>query len=156
MANTRKTWKQRREQQRRENFIGRREHLREFSDDFTSAEPQYMVFSVTGEGGVGKSTLLAQYANLAAAAGALVVTCDDRHTTPAQAMGHIAAELAKLGITHDKFDERYKKYRELRDEIESDPKAPRGAMDLLARGVTDLAIKSGRRIPGVGVLLEGA
>jgi hypothetical protein len=65
-------------------------------------------------------------------------------------------ELARLEITHKGFDERYKKYREMREEIETDPKAPRGVIDLLARGVTDLAIKSGRKIPGVGVFLEGA
>jgi tetratricopeptide (TPR) repeat protein len=40
--------------------------------------------------------------------------------------------------------------------LERDPKAPHGAIDLVARGVTDLVIKSGRKIPGVGLFLEGA
>jgi hypothetical protein len=48
-------------------------------------------------------------------------------------MGHIAAELSKQDIAHKEFDDRYKKYRELRDEIESDPKAPRGLVDMVAR-----------------------
>jgi len=117
-----------------------------------------MVFSVTGEGGVGKSTLLQQFANIVTATNinAMVVTCDDKYPSPASAMGHIASELAKLDIKHKDFDECYKKYRELREEIESDPKAPHGAIDLVARGVTDLVIKSGRKIPGVSVFLEGA
>jgi len=155
---SRLSWKTVREQRRQENFVGRQEQLRVFSENFVGDVPNYMVFSVTGEGGVGKSTLLQQYANIAGSieSKALVVMCDDRHTSPASVMGYIASQLAKREIRYKDFDERYKKYRELREEIESDPKAPRGAIDLLARGVTDLAIKSGRNIPGLGVFLEGA
>jgi AAA ATPase domain len=152
------SWKDRHEQRRRENFVGRKPEVASFKENFQSDAPEYLVFSITGEGGVGKSTLLEQYANIARAPGisALVVICDDRHTTAAAAMGHIAAELATHKITDKEFDERYRKYRELREEVENDPKAPRGAMELVARGAADLAIKSGRRIPGVGVFLEGA
>src|SRR5262245_58436715 len=154
MTNKRPTWKDRREKKRKENFIGRREYLEEFAKDFKSDDPEYMVFSVTGEGGVGKSALLLQFANIAGASNAITVTCDDRHLSPAQAMGHIAAQLARLDISYKEFDDRYKKYRELRDEVESDPKAPRGIVDIIARVGTDFAIKSGRRIPGIGALLE--
>ncbi|MGH9753614.1 MAG: tetratricopeptide repeat protein [Blastocatellia bacterium] len=158
MKKERKSWKEILDKRRKENFIGRKEQLRVFSENFTHDTPEYLVFSVTGEGGVGKSTLLQQYVNIAGSTpnNAIVVTCNERHASPASAMGHIAAEMAKLEIRHKDFDERYRKYRELREEVESDPKAPRGMIDLLARGVTDLAIKSGRRMPGVGVLLEGA
>src|SRR5262245_48327461 len=154
MTNKRPTWKDRRKKKRKENFIGRREYLEEFAKDFNSDDPEYMVFSVTGEGGVGKSTLLQQFANIAGTSKAITVICDDRQLSPAQAMGHIAAELAKLDITHKEFDDRYKKYRELRDEIESDPKAPRGIVDLIARVGADFAIKSGQHIPGFGPLLD--
>ena len=156
MTNKRPTWKDRREKKRRENFIGRREFLEVFSKDINSEEPEYMVFSVTGEGGVGKSTLLQQFANIAAASRALAIACNDRHLTPAQAMGHIASELAKEGIALKEFDERYKKYRELREEAESDPKAPHGFIDILGKVGADFAIKSGRRVPGLGPLLEDA
>jgi hypothetical protein len=155
---SRKSWKEVRDQRRKENFVGRQEQLRVFSENFAGEVPNYMVFSVTGEGGVGKSTLLLQYANIAGSPdiNAMVVTCNDKHTSPALAMGYIASELARHDFKHKDFDERYKKYRELREEIESDPKAPRGAIDLLSRGVTDLVIKSGRKVPGIGVFLEGA
>jgi tetratricopeptide (TPR) repeat protein len=153
-----KSWKVVRDRHRRENFVGRKEHLSVFKDNFSSEVPSFMIFTITGEGGVGKSTLLQQYINIATAPdiNAIVVTCDERYPSPILTMGHIATELAKQDIVHKGFDERYKKYRELREEIESDPKAPRGAIDLLARGATDLAIKSGRKIPGVGIFLEGA
>ena len=69
-------------------------------------------------------------------------------------MGIIAHELGQRNISSKNFDERYKKYREIREEIERDPKAPPGTIDLLARGMSDLVIKSGRNIPGIGVFLE--
>ena len=46
--------------------------------------------------------------------------------SPASAMGRIAGEVAKSGIVHKGFDERYKKYRDMRQEIEGDAKAPWG------------------------------
>ncbi len=105
---------------------------------------------------MGKSTLLSQFINLAKQQNddAIVVTSNDRHTSPAQVMGHIAAELAKLGFSHSQFDDRYKKYRELREEIESDPNAPPGIIDLLARVGSDVVFKSARHIPGAAPLLD--
>jgi len=44
MINKRPTWRERREKKRKENFIGRREYLEEFSKDFNSAAPEYMGF----------------------------------------------------------------------------------------------------------------
>jgi tetratricopeptide (TPR) repeat protein len=150
------SWKTVLEQRRKENFVGRQEQLRVFSDNFAGDVPNYMVFSITGEGGVGKSTLLEQYESMALspAVKAIVISCDDRYVLPASAMGIIAQELGQRNISSKDFDERYKRYQEIREEIERDPKAPPGAIDLLARGVSDIVIKSGRNIPGVGVFLE--
>ncbi len=145
--------KEMRERRRRENFVGRGEQLRQFEENFRRHDP-IMAFSVTGEGGVGKSTLLKQFGNIANQQNAVFVTCDDTHTSPAYAMGHIAEKLAELKFTHNAFDERYKEYRKLRQEVEGDPKAPRGAIDLIARGVGDFAIKSARRLPGASPFLE--
>lgn len=72
------------------------------------------------------------------------------------AMGFIASELARHGWSHKEFDERHKKYREMRQEIENDPKAPRNLVNLVAMGVSDLTIKSLRKTPGVGVFMEYA
>jgi tetratricopeptide (TPR) repeat protein len=152
------SWKAIRDQRRKEYFVGRADQLRVFSDNLVGEVPNFMMFAVTGEGGVGKSTLLKQYEAIACSPGinAIVIICDDRQPSPVAAMGHFASELAKHGISHKDFDERYKKYRELQQEIESDPKVPRSAVDLLALGVTDFTIKSLRKAPGVGVLFEYA
>ena len=152
------SWKKIIDQRRKENFVGRGDQLRVFSDNFVGDVPDCMVFAVTGEGGVGKSALLTQYEAIARSASinANVIICDDRHLSPASAMGYIAGELAKIGVVHKGFDERYKKYRDMRQEIEGDAKAPRSWVNMLAYGVSDLTIKSLRKAPGVGVLFEYA
>ncbi len=156
MAAKPKTWKDLRDQRRKAFFIGRSEHLRVFSDNFAGDDPNHLAFVVTGEGGVGKSTLLEQYANLARgqAINARVVPCDDQQRAPVEAMAHIARELAKHNVSLGAFDERLEKYRQLRHEFESDPQAPREAIDLLARGVSDLTLKTIRGTPRVGVFAE--
>jgi tetratricopeptide (TPR) repeat protein len=151
-----KTIKELKEQRRKENFVGRSEQQQVFLDNFTGDEVKWVVLSVTGEGGVGKSTLLTRYAQLAQGEdfNANVVKCDDRQYTPVDAMAAIAEQLAKVGIESKKFDERYKKYRETLQQIESDPTAPRGMVNVVTRGLTDFTIKSLRRLPGVGVAAD--
>ena len=151
-----KTIKELKEQRRRENFVGRTEQQQVFTENFAADEPKWVVLSVTGEGGVGKSTLLKRYTQLAQGdeIKANVVYCDDRQYTPVDAMAVIAEQLEKLGIESKKFNERYKKYRETLQQIESDPTAPRGMVNVVTRGLTDFTIKSLRRVPGVGVAAD--
>lgn len=149
-----KTWQKKLAQRRKAQFIGRWEPLRLFTDNFVGAEPEYLAYVVTGEGGVGKSTLLEQFVHIARAHDALPIICDERHLSPADAMGHVAAELAGQQIEYKPFNERYKKYRELRQEVEGDAKAPRAAVDVLVRGITDVTVKGLRRAPGVGLAFD--
>src|SRR5262245_37557023 len=116
MNTTPQSWRTVRDRQGRESFVGRGEQLRVFEDNFSGDGPKFMIFAIVGEGGVGKSTLLRQCANIATAPeiNAAVITSDDRHLTPVLAMGHVAEELAKQKISHKEFDRRFKKYRELR------------------------------------------
>jgi len=156
MSEKRRSRKQIMDQQRRENFVGRGDALRAFLDNLCSDEPTFLLFSVVGEGGVGKSTLLKQFETAAKRKNidAIFVTCNDEYLSPAAAMGRIAAELAKHDIKHSAFDERFKTWRAKKEEIEADPQAPRGALNLVVRGMTDLAIKSARRVPGVGLFAD--
>ena len=75
------SWKTVRNQRRKENFVGRGDEIRIFSENFNDETPNYMVFSITGEGGVGKSTLLSRFTAIATTddANAIVITCDDYH-----------------------------------------------------------------------------
>lgn len=156
MQTKRKSWKEIIDSRRRENFVGRSEYLSIFSENFNSDVPTYLLFSVTGEGGVGKSTLLKQYGNIVSGptVRGISIVCDENHLSPVDAMGYIAEKLSRFDIRHKEFNERYKAYRTHREEIESDPKAPRGAVNLVVRGMTEFAIKAARKAPGVGVFAE--
>ena len=156
MSSKPRTWKDFADQRRKENFVGRAEQLHVFQDNFISNNPSWMALSVTGEGGVGKSTLLKRYCQLAESAEicANVIMCDDRQISPVEVMGYVAEQLAKVGIIQREFDERYKKYRELCQQIESDPNAPRSMIGVVTRGLTDFTIKSLRRTPGFGVVAD--
>jgi Cdc6-like AAA superfamily ATPase len=108
MSSKPKSWKEIRDQRRKVNFVGRTEQLRVFSDNYVSDVPNYMVIAVTGEGGVGKTTLLKQFESIASAPNiaAITIRCDDRNTSPVAVMRFIAEELGKHEINHKEFDER--------------------------------------------------
>jgi tetratricopeptide (TPR) repeat protein len=144
------------EQQRQEMFVGRKDQLKTFSDNYAGQIPKYMIFAITGEGGVGKSELLRQFTAIATSAeiNGLAITCDDRFLSPVAVMGHVAEKLAEHVIKHKDFDDRYKEYRRLQQEVEADAKAPRSVVNLVAKGLSDFTVKNLRKTPGVGVFFE--
>lgn len=135
-----------------ENFVGRNEKLNTFRENFTGDRPKWMVLSITGEGGVGKSTLLNQFSRMAKTNEIEVntVKCDDHQMNPVEVMGFVADQLAKLKVKNREFDERHAKYRQLREQAEKDPNVPRGLLDLGAHFVTDVAVDAASRVPGLG------
>jgi tetratricopeptide (TPR) repeat protein len=133
-------------------FVGRNDKLAAFRGNFLGDRPTWMVLSITGEGGVGKSSLLKQYVRIAKAneIEANLILCDDHYLTPVDVMGFVAEELAKLKITHREFNDRYSKLRQLREEAEKDSNAPRGLLNVGAHVVTDIALDGLSRVPGLG------
>lgn len=156
MSPKRLSWKDVIVERQKESFVGRKDYIKQFTENFASDVPNYLLFFVIGEGGVGKSTLLRQFEAIGknVESDTIVITCDDEQSSPVAAMGCIAEKLAKFDISIKEFNEKYKIYRTRRDEIQSDPKAPRGALNLVVRGMTDFAIKAARRAPGLGVFAE--
>ena len=150
------TWKDIIAKRQKENFVGREDYLNIFTENVKSDIPKYLLFFITGEGGVGKSTLLDQLMIVARDTGveSIIIQCSEEQSTPVTVMGSISEQLKKHNYSYKGFDDLYKKYLAHKEEIESDPKAPRGAIDLVVRGMTDFAIKSARRTPGIGVFAD--
>ena len=67
---------------RRRRFIGRSAELTLFEDALAAPELPFFVLYVHGPGGVGKTTLLDQYARLARETGATVLSLDARNLEP--------------------------------------------------------------------------
>lgn len=67
---------------RQERFVGRREEREAFRSALAAGEPPFNVLHVYGAGGVGKTSLLREYARLATEAGRPVVQVDGRNVDP--------------------------------------------------------------------------
>jgi hypothetical protein len=57
----RQTWKEKRDRLVRSDFVGRQEELVAFRRSVTDPEATTMIFAISGQGGVGKTTLLKEY-----------------------------------------------------------------------------------------------
>ena len=57
----RSSWKHKRDQLIRLDFIGRQEQLTAFRASVTDIEARTVIFAISGQGGVGKTTLLKEF-----------------------------------------------------------------------------------------------
>jgi tetratricopeptide (TPR) repeat protein len=135
-------------------FVGREHELDTFRQQISLNKPNYLIFYITGQGGVGKTTLLNRYKEIARDASFLVADCDEReHDVPA-VLGRFAHQLAEQGFHLKHFDEHYKIYRQKMSEIENDPDAPQGIAALLGRTVVRATFAFGDAVPGLRKGLE--
>jgi hypothetical protein len=82
---------------RRQRFVGRRAELALFDEVLSAGESPYVVLFVHGPGGIGKTSLLAAWADLAVAAGRRCVRVDARDVAPS-AEGVLDALRSTLGV----------------------------------------------------------
>jgi hypothetical protein len=93
---------------RRSRFIGRQAELDVLAAALAARKPPFSVLHVHGPGGVGKSTLLREFARLARAAGRPVVTVDGRDVDPsrqglARALGRVPGRAVVLVDTYERL-----------------------------------------------------
>jgi hypothetical protein len=88
---------------RRGRFVGRSAELELFHTALKAAEAPYAVLYIHGPGGIGKTTLLREYARIAAACGRPVIALDGREIDPTPA-GFLLALSQSLGLQRVDFD----------------------------------------------------
>jgi len=132
-----------------ERFVGREQELANFRQEINLAPANYFIFYITGQGGVGKTTLLNRYRDIAEASGFVLADCDERQRDVPTVLGRFAHQLAEQGYPLKHFDERYKTYRQKINEIENDPEAPQGLAAILGRTMIRAAFIGGDLVPGV-------
>ncbi len=141
-------------QQRRQSiFVGREQQLQQFRYNLSlPAQDWCFLFNIWGQGGVGKSTLTRQFRKLAEQTGFLTAGIDEGCTSAPDAMGRLAEQLEQQGQKLDKFQERYKVYRQKKQELESDPEAPQGLSAFVGRTVAKAGLGLAKQIPGSGAV----
>ena len=136
-----------------EEFIGREEHIFLFCQNLTYGledERRRFIFSVSGQGGVGKTTLLHLFSKLATEANAKVAWVDETIEDMPAAMAHMAKQLEGQDHIFNTFNERYRSYLQRLHELEADPEAPQGSLAFISQALTKVGVSLGRRIPVAG------
>jgi tetratricopeptide (TPR) repeat protein len=132
-----------------ERFVGREQELATFRQEINLTSANFFIFYITGQGGVGKTSLLNRYRDIAKESGFVLADCDERQRNVPEVLGRFAHQLAKQGFSLKHFDERYKTYRQKMNEIENDPEAPQGLASILGRTMVSAAFIGGDLVPGV-------
>ena len=148
--------------QQRSTFVGRVEQLETFKHNLTHllrendgfAYPQAFLFNVWGQGGVGKSTLLQQFEEITKSRHGVTARLDEAIVTVPEAMAEFAKQLATQNQLLSTFSERYKVYRQRREELETDPEAPQGFSALVGKSFAKVGLRLGRQVPIAGAAFD--
>ena len=157
-----KSLKELRDRVSQPSFVGREAQLQQFRNALATSygERKRFIFNISGQGGIGKTTLLEQLRKISKELGRVTAYVDEGSTSNPidnlpEGLNRLVLDLNKQGYECKKFQERYKIYRQLKQEIESDPEAPKG----LVKGISRMITKTGIRaltasFPGSGAMLE--
>ncbi|HSM82327.1 MAG TPA: hypothetical protein VLS96_11600, partial [Nodosilinea sp.] len=85
---------------------------------------------------------------------AAVAYTDESETSVPEAMGRLAEQFTQQGYKLSQFTERYRLYRQRKQELETDPEAPQGFSAFVGKTVVKAGVKLGRRVPVGGAVLD--
>jgi tetratricopeptide (TPR) repeat protein len=142
-------------QRQQSEFVGRDDQLAQFRANLQLApgdDQWYPFINVWGQGGVGKTTLLKQFDKLAREAGALVAYTDESQSTVPEAMGRLAEQFAEQGHKLNRFSDRYRLYRQRKQELEADPERPKGLSSLMGKTLVKGGLQLAQQVPVGGAI----
>ena len=143
-------------QRQQSGFVGRAEQVAQFRQNLELPLEDYrrcFIFNVSGQGGIGKSTLLKQFRKIAEDRGVVTADINEAEKSVPEVLGRFGEQLEKhykLG----QFSERYKVFRQKRQELETDPEAPQGFSAFVGKTAAKATVKLARRIPVGGVVFD--
>ncbi|MEH2406936.1 tetratricopeptide repeat protein [Nostoc sp.] len=144
-------------QRQQSGFVGRKDQINQFRQNLglpLEDDRRCFLFNVWGQGGVGKSTLLRQFRKIADEAKIISAYIDEAEKSVPEVMSRLAEELERQGHKLTQFTERYKVYRQKRQELETDPEAPQGFSAFVGKTVVKTGVRLARRVPVGGAVFD--
>jgi len=142
----------------RQEFVGREEEVSFFRENLAFSvddERRRFVFTVYGQGGVGKTSLLRRFFQLAQHLGLTPGWTDETQEDVLAVMSHVVEQLDPDHHAFKTFVDRYHSYQRKCQELASDPKAPKGSFATFAtQTLTKVGLRVGRRIPVGGAVFD--
>ncbi len=138
-------------------FVGRTEQLTQFRQNLTlpyDDEQRLFLYNVWGQGGVGKTTLLQRFEQIAKSGDCVVALTNEAETDIPAVMARLAHQFQEQDHECSHFTKRYQVYRQKREELEADPEAPQGFTAFAARTLTKTGVHLARRTPVGGVIFD--
>jgi NB-ARC domain len=159
-GNKNSSWKEKRDRVNKNKFIGRDDQLCAFRTSLVDPDSDAMIFGISGQGGVGKTTLLQQFFQIAKELEQVAAYLDEGSqinpiTDVPESLNRLANSLEQQGGKFEKFYERYKTYRQKKQELEADLDAPSGIVAGISKFVTKTSLSGVKTIPVVGDVMDG-
>lgn len=134
-------------------FLGREQQEDFFQKNLMlDEELRIYIFNIFGQGGVGKSSLLRRFSQIAENANALTIWNDEIQKDMLAVLESITKQLEKQGHVLKKFSKTYQTYLQRCQELATDPDAPSGLADFMG-DLAKIGFRIGRHIPA-GVVLD--
>jgi hypothetical protein len=154
-----RSWKEKRERVNKKNFIGRADDLTAFRASLINPDPDEMIFSISGQGGVGKTTLLKEFDRIAKEQEMVAAYVDEGSqlnpiTDVPETLNRLATELEAQGNKFEEFQKRHKTYRQKKQELEAEPEAPGGIVAGVGKFIAKASLSSVKTIPGVSDAID--
>jgi tetratricopeptide (TPR) repeat protein len=137
-------------------FVGRGAQLALFRDNFVLPvvdDRKAYIFNVHGEGGVGKSTLLGQWRQIAYELGAVSAQVDEHVFGAPEAMFALLDQMNSPSEAKE-FRAKYSEYLKSRERLESDPEAPRELWSQVVRTGVKAGLHASKALPGIAPVIE--
>ena len=144
-------------QRQQKSFVGREEQINFFRSNLVlslESDQRRFILSVFGQGGVGKTTLLKQFRKIASENNFATALSNDEETSVPKVMARLAQQFENQGHKLEKFSERYKVYRQKKQELESDPEAPQGFSAFLGQAVAKGGLRLAKEVPVAGAAMD--
>lgn len=121
-------------------FVGRTQELASFREAILQDRPGKLIFYISGQGGAGKTALLKRYQSITREHRFALAESDELQGSVPSILGRFAAQLKEAGHDLEKFNEKYRRYQQLKIEIEADVEAPQGLAAMIGRTAVNVGL----------------